>query len=376
MRGSLVLNADSQGQPHVNASGFQAFINASHSKGVDPHAIQSWTIEQNARHFDSVFGQAGGRGRFLAAPEDKVSRKDSASDGYHLARQLEYIHAEVMRTPKPRMTGLELFPIFGGVAPGARTHTVRRINDAGEATVFRGGNMGIPRVGLTQQEEEFPVRHYVSSYAYDVFEESSSNYARTSLLTEKATTSRDVISRLMNKMTWFGSETHGIYGVLNYPWLSKKVGAVPFTAATDAQDMLDELNALANFPAEQSDDVFSPDMMVMPSAIYHVISQKRLSVSPDGSAITVLKFFLENSPFIKRIEIAPELRGAGPGGTHGILVCRSDAYGVQNVIVQGPTPLPVQTQAFESVIYMYASHGGVIMRDVGNNALLWAEGGE
>lgn len=375
MRGSAVLHADT-GLPFAQADGFLGAIDCSLAYGSSPQAMQAWTIDQNGRRFDSLFAVAGSGkrqdgARFLC-DTPKLKRQDSASDGFHLARQLEYIHAEVMEQPLPELSAFRLFPISSEVPPGVRFHTVRRVNQAGEAVVYRDGQ-AIPRVGVAQVEEQFPVRHYVSSYGYNVFDQQSSEYARTNLLMRLTRTCRDVIMRLANQLSWFGSNTHGIYGVLNYPWLAKKVAATPFTMDASADDLLAELHAIANFPAEQSKGVFSPNVMAVSIRFNHVISTRRMGATPDGTVLTVKEFFLKTTPYIKRIEVAHELTGAGPGGTHGVLVYRDDAYGIVNEIPQGVAALPVQTTGFDSMVPMYMSHGGIVMRDVGNNALAWVE---
>jgi len=374
MRGSTVLNAHT-GKAFEHASAFMAGLARVHAKGTSATAIQLATIAANGRRFDSMFTDLGVNRNDAAAymlAADKVTRQDSASDGFYLARQLEHVHAEIMRTPRPVLRSFDLFHQDTSVPAGARTHTVRRISDAGEAIVYRGRDP-LPRSGLTQAEEEFPVRHLVSSYGFDVFEQQSEQFARTNVIMEKGITCRDVIMRLDDELTWHGSEEHGLYGVLNYPWLAKRVSAVVFSMSTSAEDMLNELKAVSRFPAEASKGTFSPDTMVISEQLDGIISTKRLGLSADGLTETVKSFFLKTNSFIKNIEVAWKMHECGPGGTDGILVYRRDRYGISKVMVQAPSALPVQQMGFESVIPMYASTGGVIMREAGHNALSFVE---
>jgi hypothetical protein len=365
MRGNTSISA----QAGLHLSGFDTLQRLAVGDSRSPRQIQDWVIVQNAKVFDR-WAESGRRVDSGFDTDGKVERNDSATDGFHLARQLEYIHSQVMEAPRPAYDGLQLFPISTEVPAGARSHTVRRVERTGDAAVYRAG-MQIPVVGMSQVEEEFPVRHYVSSYTFDVFEQASSDYARSGIIRRKAATAADEITALMNRNTWHGDEANGLYGVLNYPWLAKRASVVDFTDAGNPDAMVKELHALANNPAEASKMIFAPDSLIVPPEVYHVISTKRLGEGVDGSSETVLSFFLKSSAYIKSVKASHELSFAGPGGTHAILVYKNDPMSVQNMMVQGVTALPVQERGLESFVYMYASHGGVVMRDVGNCALMY-----
>lgn len=323
-----------------------------------PALLTENRIADTARRFDAI---------------ERETRGDSfsASAGLHMARQLEHIYAEVLREPFPLLNAWTLFPLDLTVPPGARTHTVRRVYQDGEAAVYRGGQSPIPRVGVSQQEEQFPVRHYVTSFVYSLFEQLSSQFANTALVSELLRTARDVLMEFANDKTWNGDSTNGIYGVLNYPWLPKKVVATAFDGSAAADDVLAELNDLANFPQEQSRSTFKPDTLVVSPRVRNFLMNTPRSATTDT---TIGEFWLRtNSLGIKSIEEAWELQGVGPSSTDGVLFYRRDRLGIANVLPQPFTTLPVQSMGFEDTTFAYMSHGGVIMRDVGNNILGWVD---
>jgi hypothetical protein len=292
------------------------------------------------------------------------------SAALHMARDLEHVYTDVLREQFPAQNAFTLFPLDNSVPVGARTHTVRRLFQDGEAKVYRAG-LEIPRVGLSQQEEQFPVRHYVNSFAIDLFERLSSQFANFAEAAEKLRVARDVMMEFANIKTWYGDDLNGIYGVLNYPWLPKLVVATPFVSASAADDILAELNSIVNFPEEQSKATFAPNTVVTSPRVRNFLSNTRIAGAVDN---TLMKFWLEtNSQGITSIEAARELQGVGPGGTDGFLAYRRDRLGIVNVIPQAFTTLPVQSQGFEDMTFAYMSHGGVIMRDVGNNVLAWVD---
>ena len=321
-------------------------------------AIDRYRREHNPRRIDSLMQQAGVR-RDAFNPQA----------GLHMARQLEHVYADVLREEFPAQNAFTLFPTDTSVSPGARTHTVRRIYQDGEVVVYRAG-VNIPRVGISQQEEEFPVRHYVTSFVYDIFEMISSGYANTQLAAELLRVARDVMNEFANLMTWEGSAEHGIYGVLNYPWLDKKVIPTPFTPASSPDDILAELQKLEQFPDENTLSTFSPNTVAMSSRMYNFLNRTYIG---NDKTFSVAKKFIDESKNFSRIETARELQGTGPGGTDGILMYRRDRLGITNVIPQPFTTLPVQAMGFDNTTFCYMSHGGVIMRNVANNILGWVE---
>jgi hypothetical protein len=298
----------------------------------------------------------------------------SANAGFHLARQLEFIHTEVLEEKFAMPTSMELFTVDESVPVGARSHTVQRVYGHGEARVYRGPGHEIPRVGVTQRDETFDIRHIVAGYAWDIFEAASSNFANSGLLAKLARRARDAILELANRIFWgLTGEQHGLYGVLNYPWLNKKVIATGFSRATveaDPDAILGELHDLVNFPHEYSKSTFQPTHLVMTNAVHDVLSSVRFGA---GSDTTILEHFLKNSAHIQGVEIAWELEDAGGTGVDGMLAYRKDSRGIQLVMPQGITQLPVQTRGLESEIINYMSLGGALMEDVLNNVLGYAD---
>jgi len=296
----------------------------------------------------------------------------ASNAGFHLARDLEYIHNEVLTEEFPLPSAMTLFDVDESVPAGANTHTIRRMYESGEARVYRGRGSRVPRVGVQQREESWPIRHLVAGYGWDIFEAASDQFAGAGMLQQQARIARDAILRLANRI-WWGldgvGEPHGLYGVLNYPWLPKKdiaTGVSRATVAADPDTTLGELHDLVNFPHQVSKSVFQPDTLVMTNRVHDVLTSVRFAA---GSDTTILEHFLRNSAHIKRVEIAWELEDAGGTGVDGILAYRRDQQGIQLVLPQGVTQLPVQVDGLESEVVNYASIGGVVMRNVLNNVL-------
>ncbi len=295
----------------------------------------------------------------------------NAQSGLATARELEHIYSEVLREEFPEMTGLTLFPVDPSVPAGARKHTVRRIYGSGSAAVYRAGMDNIPMAGIGKEEETFNIRHYVNGFVLDIFSAASANLVSIALASELLREARDAMMRFANDATWYGLPEHGIYGVLDYPWLAKYIESQAFNDSQGTLDQLKALHRIANYANDTQRGVARPNAMAVATRVYNHISSTQLSV--DNSK-TILQAFLENNPFIKTVVQVDELSGVGPGGYDGILVYRNDRLGITNVIPTGFTPIPVQRQGFETLQLAYMTHGGVIMRQVMNNLLAWVAG--
>lgn len=303
-----------------------------------------------------------------------AKRFDSVAPGYGLtlAREAEFAYQEVLRTKYSPLSALTLFPTDSRVPPGTLTYKIKRVSGQGSARYHRGNNSDIPRSGASAEEQLRPVRHIVTSIALDFFEQMTSTFAGTNLRGELQESAARAMQQFLNTKTWHGDNDLDVYGVLNYPYVSKVDSAVSISAATaDPLDILGELHRLSSLPSEISDNVFMPNAIAMPVRQANYIAQTKLSASDLSE--TIRSSFLKESLFITSIDVAPELAAAGPNGEDVILLFRkNDMNSVANVIPQGFTMLPVQEQNFNMTIPIYMSHGGVRMWEPLSNMVVYS----
>jgi hypothetical protein len=315
---------------------------------MDSKQLSDYRVKLNAQRLDSL----------------------SPAAGLHLARQLEHIYSDVLREEFPPQSAFELFPLDNSVPVGARNHTVRRLSQAGEPKVYRGNSRDIPAVSVGQEEETFPVRHYVIGLEFDVLDLESANFANTQLRQELQIAAQETMMEFANHKTWFGDDENGIYGIFNYPWLPKQILPLGALQATNAEAFLAQMNQAANFAHEESKTVYSPDTMVVSPRVMRYMSTTYRGTGTDSN---LLELFRKSNPRIKSVEEAWELQGSGPGDTDGILFYRRTRRAVANVLVRPFTMLPMQQQGLGYQIPCLMSHGGVVQRDVLNNLLCFIE---
>lgn len=333
---------------------------------MDAESVDLFRVDHNSNVFEAFLRQ-----------NSRQVRMDSqdTNGGLFLARQLESRAAKVLEEPRKPLNGLKRFKRNFDVKPGATSHAVTRVYERGSAAIYRGGQRPVPRVTLTQREEIFPVRHLVDAFAFSVFDQASADFASFPLFDKGVRTARRAIDELENELIWNGSSADGIKGILNYPWLDKKVVSTAFSSSADVDAMCREIFALIEYPENNSRQAMAPTDIIFSHKLYNFLATVRVKDSTgNGSGMTALKFIAENNSAkipLERFHKAHELSDLSIGGStvQGVFVYNDDEDSIRVVDVQPTTPLPLQSVGFETTQYMYRSLGGVVMADVGNCVL-------
>lgn len=324
---------------------------------VSPTAALSFTkmdAKQQARH----------RMQLNARRLDAVS----PGNGLFLARQLEFMYNEVLRTEYAPKNAFDLFELDNRVAAGAAQHTVRRIDHVGSARYHRGDSKNVPTVDVEQDEETFPVHPIVTGISMDIFEMQAASFANFNLQAELEIAAEETVMQFANDKTFTGDEDHRALGIFNYPYLPRDAAAIPFNDTQSPDAILAEMHRLANQQAERSKGRFYPDTWLMSIGLRDDLSTRKRSATTDQ---TILQAFLQDNQYISQVTGIFEMAQAGPGGLdYALMYKRGNVRSVANVVPQGFTMLPIQEQGFKLVIPCYMTHGGVVMRDVLNNLLV------
>lgn len=301
-----------------------------------------------------------------------VSRKD---DGFHMARELESIKAELLEEKFPAFNALNIFPVGPSLPVGARTVTQRRISKQGAAAIYRAGH-NIPRVNVSKVEESIKVVHVASSFGMDLFERQSAGFASSSLDAELRKAARFAIEQKINELLWYGDDDAMLYGILNNPYLQKVAlpSTISFDGNTAADTVIAAFTSYWGYARRNSKQVFGPDSCAISEQAFQYLQRTPRSTTTDTS---ILKWLLENTPGLKKIIPVWELQSVGPsiGGaaSDGILFFRDDPMAIEVQMVNGMQMLPEQQDGFQFSTACWESTAGVWMKDAGNNLLLWVD---
>ena len=192
-----------------------------------------------------------------------------------------------------------------------------------------GGNQyatDFPRVDVYGTEVSVKVKPIHASYAYNLDEIKAANAMGRPLEGMRAMAARKAVEMKLNDIAESGEASTGLTGLFNASGISEYT--VPAGAATTktwgtktADEILADLNGIVNYVITSTNGIETPDVMAMPLSSYNLISQKRLSSDLEK---TVLTYFLENNPYIKRIEWFTTLETAGAGGVKRFMAWKND----------------------------------------------------
>lgn len=297
---------------------------------------------------------------------------DSAEDAsVFFARELDFVKAQSYDVEYPELTALTLFPTSSEADEGAETITYYTYDKTGVAKIIDNYSTDLPRADVDGTPSYAKIKSLGASYGYSAQEMRASRLAGKSLDSRKAESARYAIDSATNKIAWAGDEKSGLMGVL-----SKGQNIPVFTIEADADGntswikknpnaVLDDINGMAKQVSKITKNVERPDTLVVPADVFMHISTERI---PD-TEITIKKFLLDNSPYIKEIVSAAELDADSTdtnpyAAESGLGVAFLFTKDKRKMSLENPMPYnqyPVQVQGLETVVPCEARTAGVIM---------------
>lgn len=183
-----------------------------------------------------------------------------------------------------------------------------------------------PRVDVFGTETSVKVKPIHAAYGYNLDEIKAANAMNRPLESMRAVAARKAVEMKLNDIVENGEASTGLIGLFNASGISEYT--VPAGAATTktwatktSDEILADLNGIVNYIITSTNGIETPDIMAMPLSSYNLISQKRLSTDSEK---TVLTYFLENNPYIKRVEWFTTLETAGASGAKRFMAWKND----------------------------------------------------
>lgn len=301
-------------------------------------------------HYDEADVQAVDQ--FVANTGANLVRQDA---GIFTARQLDYVRAKTYDKKLPPMKGLLLVPPSSDVPEWAETVTYSVYDQVGIAKVIANYADDLPRADVARIEKTVRVKTLAASYGYNVNELIASNATGANLPTRKAGAARLAVEVKLNQIGLVGDAQYGLYGLTNHPNIGSTTITGGWAAATDADVILADLDAIYNAIRIQSNGVHTPNVIALPVEPLSIITSKRL---PDSNGLTVAQFFLNKHPGLRFEEMA-ELAGAGPNGADLIIAGEFVADNITHDVPMQFNQLPAQARNLELVVPCMARTAGV-----------------
>lgn len=294
-------------------------------------------------------------------------RFDSVEDAsIFFARQLDYIKAKSYDKVYPEFTALNNFPITHEVPEGAETMTYYSYDKTGFAEIISNYASDLPRADVKGNPTTVSVKSIGASYGYSVQEMRASRMAGKSLDVRKANAARYACDRTVNMIAFAGDSRHKLQGMLsadnNIPlYTLSTVNGKTSWKDKSASEILDDINGMFAYQARLTQDVERADTLALPPDVYIDLSTRQIP----NTGYTVMKFLMENAPYLKKIISAPELmdknQEMNPYGENVALLYTNDSEKFSLEIPMAFYQYPLQNRNLEIVVPCEERVAGIVL---------------
>ena len=285
--------------------------------------------------------------------------------GVFFERALEFIKRTAYQTQYPDRKAMSLIPVSTEAGEGATHITYQLWDEHGVAKLLATMADDIPRIDVDAKEFTSPIKPAGAAFGYTIDEIAAARMANTPLSQRKATATMTAFVTLVNKIAWNGNPATGIPGMFNNPNIL--TGTVPDGVSTTTpwstktpSEINEDLNLVMNAIITASFGKFLPDTILLPIAQFQRINSTKMSVdNPD----TIRMYFLKNNPWIKTIDMLPELANGNNDvlSSDSILCYKKDPLFLTLEIPKMMRFEPIERRGLEFIISGHGRIGGTII---------------
>jgi len=291
-----------------------------------------------------------------------------ADESVFFARELEVIKTKSYDIKYANLKARTLIPVTFATGPGAQSITYEQYDQVGLAKIIADYARDFPRADIKGKEFTSIIKSIGSSYGYSVQEIRSATHAGKPLSTRRASACRKAIAIKENRLAWVGDSSVNLPGWLTNPNIPNVVllndGAGSLTTfaskVTTPDKIIRDLNEIANAVVIQSNEVESPNTMLMPITQKTLIGSTPRSTTSDK---TILAYFMENNVAgISDCEMVVELAASnGFVGNDTCIVYDRNPDAMELEIPQDYEEFAPQPQGMEFEIAAHQRIGGVLI---------------
>lgn len=297
------------------------------------------------------------------APEVIPGTRLDADQTIFFARELEHVKSKTYDVRYADLKARTLIPVSNEAGPAAESITYYQYDQVGLAKIIGSYAKDLPRADVRAKKFTSPVESLGTSYGYSLQDVRAAAAAGKPLEQRKANAARRAIEQQINTIALFGNDDYNLPGFLNNANVPETTapngaGGSALWANKTPDEILKDLHDTVNGIVEDTKGAEVPTTILLPLAQFTLIASKRLG---NGSDITILKHFLETSPFVKEVDWVNELKGAGTGDVDVMVVYKRDPDALTLEIPQDFEQLPVQEKGLEYEVPCHARIGGTVI---------------
>lgn len=299
----------------------------------------------------------------MALTSNNPVRLDSNESAF-FDRELAFVKSKTYDAKLAELKGLMLIPISTEAGAGVNEIVYQQYRGVGFAKVIADYAKDFPRVDVYGEEKSVKVKGIGDSYGYSIKEIRASQRAGKNLDQRRAMTARRAHDEQMNKMSLKSNPINRTNGLLDFPGITEVTLQADGTGTSKAwknktaDQIVRDINNMVDAVMEPTSAREVPDTLLLPIAQYNDIATRRIG---EAGEKTLMKYILENSPYIKRIEWLSELKGFGAGGTDRAMVGIFDEEHITLEIPQPFEQFEAQQEGMEFTIPCHSECAGTII---------------
>jgi len=299
--------------------------------------------------------------RILAAtlPQiDPLARND-ANETLAFARQLEYVYTQTYDVKFPELMARQILPVDYSVPNGAKQHTYKQFNEAGEAAIVDDSSDDFPNVEGNGLEFTGKVVSLGDSYRYSLTDLRSALMLNMNLDSMKANIARRVMERKLDQLACIGDTNTGLNGIARTSTITNATGSTGGWAAATADQIQADIDRALTQISNNTLGTSEADTVVLPIDMYNFLKTKYFTAG--GFRRSVLEEIMTRNSQLRVLKWARL-------STANLISGRRVIYGQFNpetcalVIPQEFEQLPPQPKAMGFVVPCHMRVGGVTVR--------------
>lgn len=284
-----------------------------------------------------------------------------AAQSVFFSRQLEHIKSELYEVRYPELKSRQYIPVDSSAGDGVDTIVTRQEDTHGEAKIISDYADDLPRADVSGTEVSYPVRDLGSSFGFSVREIRAAARNGIDLSGRKAKAARKAQEVLLDTIGATGDTAAGLHGFINNALVTPAAVAVGLWTAKTPDQILADINEAVSSIRTTTKGIHSPSTVLVPEAQYTLLAQTRMT----DLNVTILKYFLSTSPFIKEILPWYRLEGAGAAAADRMIVYDRSSDVMQLQVPVEFEQMEPQARGLEHVVPTRMATGGVTMHRPG-----------
>jgi hypothetical protein len=272
-------------------------------------------------------------------------RKDDATLGAFL-RQLEDIETEVQREEYSELAFADgkIVPLDIKNKPGIMTTTYRKVSAVGQFKLVKAYANDLSQINMLSEEYSSKVYRYGGSYWISDEDIIAARMGyEYSIEQEDVSTVREAAMQKLNSLIAVGDLDLNMPGLLNHPDVLRTFSAVKIDSTSTANQILALLNDSVTAVVSLTKQIEKPDTLLLPLKQWNYLTTTRVS---DNLEMTLLKQFLNNSPYIQNVTVVNDLSSSGLGGSDVMIVYNRNPKKLKAMIYEDFQFAPMERKGF------------------------------